>query len=169
MPGYTIYTSTGAAGAPFDFDPTPADGATVVAADPLTLSWLLPDPNNGTDDILVDVYWDTDAAGDNATTHVLANEPNALTVNVTADEIGTYYWKIVATDPNTDGDAPYVAEEAVFSLITVDGCQAAKDAATPYSETDARLIGDTNFDCKVDLIDFAALALNWLTDVSPGD
>ena len=35
-----------------------------------------------------------------------------------------------------------------------------------YDETEARTIGDTNYDCKVDLVDFAALASNWLTNVS---
>ncbi|MBW8014995.1 MAG: hypothetical protein FVQ82_02335 [Planctomycetes bacterium] len=35
-----------------------------------------------------------------------------------------------------------------------------------YDETEAREKGDTNYDCKVDLVDFAVIASNWLTDVS---
>ncbi len=159
MAGYTIYTSTAAAR--FDFDPTPANDATVVVADSLALSWLnLPEPNNVADPVWVDVYWDTDEFGENATTQVLTESPDALTVDVSALEIGTYYWRIDATDPDTGGD-PYVMETAVYSLITVDACQAAKDAEPPYTEINAREIGDTNYDCIVDLADLAALAENW--------
>ena len=35
-----------------------------------------------------------------------------------------------------------------------------------YNATVARTIGDTNYDCKVDLADLATMALNWLTNVS---
>jgi hypothetical protein len=35
-----------------------------------------------------------------------------------------------------------------------------------YDETDARLRGDTNYDCKVNLADFAAIAENWMVNVS---
>ncbi|MBW8016744.1 MAG: hypothetical protein FVQ82_11200 [Planctomycetes bacterium] len=35
-----------------------------------------------------------------------------------------------------------------------------------YGASVARTIGDTNWDCKVNLVDFAALASNWLTNVS---
>ena len=150
----------------FDFDPTPADGDTVAVADPLTLSWLnLPDPNNVADPVWVDVYWDTDAAGDSGT-QVLTESHDAMTVDVSALDIGTYYWKIVATDPN-DGGTPYVMEEALYSLITLDGCEFAKTNADPlYTETAAREKGDTNYDCEVNLVDFAAMVENWLIDLS---
>ncbi|MBW8018006.1 MAG: hypothetical protein FVQ82_17695, partial [Planctomycetes bacterium] len=75
MAGYTIYTSTAAAGG-FDFDPTPANGATVAAADPLALSWLLPEPTIVTDTILVDVYWDTEPNGFGGT-QKLTESPDA--------------------------------------------------------------------------------------------
>ncbi|MBW8017270.1 MAG: hypothetical protein FVQ82_13890 [Planctomycetes bacterium] len=274
------YDITGAAMTPvggggFDFDPTPGDGATVVVADPLALSWLnLPaDPCNVADSTKVDVYWDTLEDGSGGT-QVLTESPEALTVDVTADAIGTYYWKIVATDPNTGG-TPVVTGEAVYSLITestnlaptitvtplaldyewlvggtktmaiaatvtdadgigdhtytyrvaagsptagatfgtialsndtgtgvdlsadvtfttagdyilevevndndvhyitdtvnvtvyADGCEAAK-IELPYSETEAGTMGDTNYDCEVNLVDLAAMALNWLDNVS---
>ncbi|MBW8016382.1 MAG: hypothetical protein FVQ82_09360, partial [Planctomycetes bacterium] len=102
----------------YDFDPDPADEATVLtSAVPLTLSWsnLPPDPCNVADSTLVDVWWDTLEDGTGGT-QVLTESPDALTVDVTADVIGTYYWKIVATDPNTDG-TPVVTGEAVYSLI----------------------------------------------------
>ncbi len=35
-----------------------------------------------------------------------------------------------------------------------------------YNEAMARLKGDTNYDCKVNLVDFAAMALNWATNES---
>jgi hypothetical protein len=35
-----------------------------------------------------------------------------------------------------------------------------------YDETVARTVGDTNYDCKVNLADFAAMAKNWMIDVS---
>jgi hypothetical protein len=35
-----------------------------------------------------------------------------------------------------------------------------------YTEEDALLKGDTNYDCEVNLVDFAALASNWMTNES---
>ncbi|MGI9570298.1 MAG: hypothetical protein ACR2PH_11300, partial [Desulfobulbia bacterium] len=106
-------------GGEFNFDPTPGDGDIVAAADTLTLSWSLPDCNNVADLALVDVYWDTDEFGDSiaGTTQPLIGVSDANTVDVSALDIGTYYWKIVATDPNTGG-VPFTVE-SVFSLVAV--------------------------------------------------
>jgi hypothetical protein len=109
------------AGGAFDFDPTPGDEAIVSPANPLTLSWSLPDCNNVADLALIDVWWDTNAAGDSiaGTTHPLIGVSDANTVNVSALDIGTYYWKIVATDPNFEGSGTSgVLETAVYSLTT---------------------------------------------------
>lgn len=113
---HTVFTADD-----FYFDPTPAEGAVVFPDDPLTLSWFLPDPN-GTATPLVDVYWNTDAAGDGGD-QVLTQQSGATTVDVTGILPNTtYYWKIVATDPN-NGGTPFVMEEAVFSLATNAGNQ----------------------------------------------
>ncbi len=54
-----------------------------------------------------------------------------------------------------------------FMLVEVadtsNPCDVAKAAAT-YTEDDALAIGDTNYDCEVDLVDLAAMAYNWLAD-----
>jgi hypothetical protein len=44
------------------------------------------------------------------------------------------------------------------------GCEAAKDGT--YTKLMALEKGDTNYDCKVNLADFATIALNWMTDQS---
>ncbi|MBW8016383.1 MAG: DUF1349 domain-containing protein [Planctomycetes bacterium] len=149
----------------FDFDPAPANGETVAVTDSLTLSWLNLPPDPCSPPVLIDVYWDTEADGSGGT-QVLTESPAAMTVDVSAPDIGTYYWKIVATDPNTSGD-PYVMAEVLYSVIAIDGCEFAQTKTElPYTETAARLKGDTNYDCKVDLVDFAALAKNWLNNLS---
>ncbi|MBW8016643.1 MAG: hypothetical protein FVQ82_10680 [Planctomycetes bacterium] len=251
-------------GGGFNFDPTPADGASVPAADPLALSWAnLPEPNSVADTISVEVFWDTGEAGDDESQSLTLLTSNST--EVTSPGIGTFHWKIVATDPNT-GYVPVVTE-AVYSLTTTstnvapsvnidggdrvawftdgiisvpitsvvtdadgpdalsyewfvddvlvagettdsidlteadldvpllgatnvyavrleaydgeatgedtvtitvyaDGCEAAKGEAPEYTEAMAREIGDTNYDCAVNLVDLAAMALNWLTDES---
>ncbi len=55
----------------------------------------------------------------------------------------------------TGDDAGYY----VYAAGALEGCDLAK--ATGYDETAARLKGDTDFDCKVNLVDLAALAENW--------
>ncbi|MBW8016646.1 MAG: LamG domain-containing protein, partial [Planctomycetes bacterium] len=72
-------------GGGFDFDPTPADEATVLtSAVPMALSWsnLPPDPCNVADSTEVDVWWDTLEDGSGGT-QVLTESPEALTVDVT--------------------------------------------------------------------------------------
>ena len=152
----------------FDFVPDPEHGETVPVDDPLALSWLyLPDCNDLSDTASVVVYWDTEPNGVGGTQTLTPTALTVQTVDVAGDlEIGTYYWKIVATDPDFEGSGTSgVLAEAVYSLITIDGCDAAK-IGLPYSPTDARLVGDTNYDCKVNLADFAVMASNWLTVVS---
>jgi hypothetical protein len=57
--------------------------------------------------------------------------------------------------------------DAVNVTVYGDGCEAAKvEGATPYSKLNALDIGDMNYDCKVNLVDFATMASNWMTDVS---
>jgi hypothetical protein len=53
----------------------------------------------------------------------------------------------------------------LYQAIYLNGCDAAK-GRNGYNEDAAQEIGDTNYDCKVNLVDFAVMASNWLTDVS---
>jgi hypothetical protein len=55
-----------------------------------------------------------------------------------------------------------VTTEGEYTVYT-DSCTAAKnDAANPYLLADALSIGDTNYDCIVNLGDFAGMASTWL-------
>lgn len=87
--------------------PSPSDGAAVTAVDPLTLSWTLPEPNDPTFPILVDVILATDAntlgwvEGVNSWT-LLTDAPNASAVDATPIYYDTeYIWQI--TMDNTKG------------------------------------------------------------------
>jgi hypothetical protein len=53
-------------------------------------------------------------------------------------------------------------------VIGTDGDYTTYTAGAPcsYNETEARQKGDTNYDCEVNLVDFAAMASNWMTDES---
>jgi hypothetical protein len=186
--GHGVFGLSGVAGGGggFDFDPDPADGSTVSIdrTDPMT--WVLPDPNdsiNGT--VTCDVWFATDVQyteyGDypddpnflrdadqivgGASSYVDV-ESVAIPVALAADQ--TYYWRIDTYDDSslTLADQPVEGKVFTFKAIpAVDGCQAAKDAGS-YTELMARERGDTNYDCKVNLVDLAAMALNWLSNAS---
>ena len=83
-----------------------------------------------------------------------------VNVTVTFYEAGVYTLTLTADD----GEADPVSDSLVVTVYA-NSCAADK-AQTPYTEEDARLKGDTNYDCKVNLVDFAAMAENWLIDVS---
>jgi hypothetical protein len=85
---------------------------------------------------------------------------DALDVTVTFTEAGIYTLTLTADD----GKA-YPVSDSLVVTVYANSCAADK-AQTSYTETDARLLGDTNWDCKVDLIDFATMAENWLIDLS---
>ncbi len=129
----TIWTT------PFYFDPTPADTTdpefteTAYPAIPLTLSWVLPEPNDPADSVIVDVYFDTDANGDNGT-QVVISENDRTSVDVTVNPSEDYYWKIVATDPNSGG-TPFEIDTAVFKFTTESGNLAPIVEAGPDSYT----------------------------------
>jgi hypothetical protein len=259
----------------FDFVPTPAHGSTVHPETATPLSWTtLPVCDNESDSATVDVYWNTNSDGSDkaaGTVHydVLAAGALSTLVSESVADNTTYYWKIVATDPDTGSatPAPFEMESAIYSLTTAsnlpptvvvndpgyqwlnvvgektvtitstvydeddygahiytwsatpatvvfipngtntanvtsakftadgdyeltltvfddidehivpsipvavhvyaDGCEARKnETATPYTELMAREKGDTNYDCKVNLADFAAMASYWMVDES---
>jgi hypothetical protein len=92
-------------------------------------------------------------------TDVAANTDVTITVAEDYDIDVTDYVLQVEVNDNDE----YTDTDTVTVKVYADGCQAAKnETATPYTETDARERGDTNWDCKVDFLDLAALALNWL-------
>ena len=83
-----------------------------------------------------------------------------VNVTVTFYEAGVYTLTLTADD----GEA-YPGSDSLVVTVYANSCAADK-VLTPYSELTALEKGDTNYDCKVDLIDFAAMASNWLIDVS---
>ncbi len=82
-----------------------------------------------------------------------------MSADVTFTTAGDYILEVEVMDPNDTG-VPYYFTDTVTVHVYEDSCVAAK-AETSYNELIAREIGDTDFDCKVNLVDFAAMALNW--------
>jgi hypothetical protein len=74
--------------------------------------------------------------------------------------------------PDYTFQSPFMNEDWASGVVTIekDGREMYYDfnkvLSGPCDETVARQKGDTNYDCKVNLIDFAAMAKNWLIDVS---
>ncbi len=83
-----------------------------------------------------------------------------LSADVTFTTAGDYILEVEVND----GDVHYITD-TVNVHVYADGCEATK-IETPYTEADARIIGDTNYDCEVNLVDLAAMALSWLDDVT---
>ena len=81
-----------------------------------------------------------------------------LSADVTFTAAGDYKLEVEVDDDGT------IYVDTIDVTVYAD-CAAAK-AADAYDDTAARTIGDTNFDCEVNLVDFAAIALNWLDNVS---
>jgi hypothetical protein len=110
----------------FDFVPTPAHGSTVHPETATPLSWTtLPVCDNESDSATVDVYWNTNSDGSDkaaGTVHydVLAAGALSTLVSESVADNTTYYWKIVATDPDTGSatPAPFEMESAIYSLTT---------------------------------------------------
>jgi hypothetical protein len=86
---------------------------------------------------------------------------DALDVTVTFTEAGIYTLTLTADD----GKA-YPVSDSLVVTVYANSCAADKGEAPKYTETMALEKGDTNWDCKVDLIDFATMAENWMIDVS---
>jgi hypothetical protein len=134
-----------APGDPFRFVPTPEDGGFVPPVVPLTLSWMLPEPdsiNTMTGPISVEVTWNTDDVGAGGTLVVDADD--VLTFDVTDAVYGaTYYWKIVATVPYTSGTVVY--ESPVFLLSTNQGPTIVADPiGYQWLENGTRTVGLTS-------------------------
>ena len=81
-----------------------------------------------------------------------------MTSSVTMTVTGQY----VLTLTGDDGEFQSV-DDLVIDVFT-DACAAAK-IELPYSELNARVNGDTNYDCEVNSVDLATLALNWLDNL----
>jgi hypothetical protein len=84
---------------------------------------------------------------------------NDLSTDVTFDTAGVYTLKVEVADAD-DGESD---SDTIEVTVYENGCASAK-TEHPYSKEDALIKGDTNYDCEVNLVDFAALALNWLVN-----
>ncbi len=84
-----------------------------------------------------------------------------LSANVTFNEIGDYTLEVKVDDTVT----LLTYSDTIDVHVYENRCAAVK-ADLPYGEAEAQEIGDTNYDCEVNLVDFAAIASNWLDDVS---
>jgi hypothetical protein len=82
-----------------------------------------------------------------------------LSTNVTFTAAGDYVLQVEVND------AGVLNSDSIAVTVYENGCEAAK-VELPYRVTDARKKGDTNYDCEVNLADFAILASNWMTIVS---
>ncbi len=156
-------------------------GNPLITADPLGYQWLTggtktvamtAEVRNFVDGIDDHVYTYSVAAGSPTTgaTFAATVETNItatgvdLSADVTFTTAGDYILEVEVMDPNDSG-VPHYFTDTVSVHVYEDGCEAAKGELS-YDETEARTIGDTNYDCKVDLVDFAAMAENWLIILS---
>jgi len=114
---------------PFDPEPIPENGDTVIAEDPLTLSWLnIPNDSNS---VYVDVWFGTDPNEANATydmSQIVDADVDATSVTVDASAEETYYWQVnsyLDGDPattvynNEDPNDPNMLEGKLWSFTTV--------------------------------------------------
>ncbi len=133
----------------YDVTPTPQDGAGYMSLDP-ELSWKGPvGPSIG-----YDVYFDSDRSLVNArdaSVKVGANQAGTTYTPSPLEYVTTYYWRV----DTLEGGA-VVYESDVWEFTT---------RGRPFC-----LDGDLYFDCKVDLLDLAAFAAEWLSPAgSPAD
>ncbi len=90
--------------------------------------------------------------------------PNSDNAAVDTDATFTAPGEYILTLTVIDGG--HTVDDTCTVIVYEDGCEAAKVAVAPYSEEDARLKGDTDYNCDVNEVDLAAMALNWLADES---
>jgi hypothetical protein len=89
-----------------------------------------------------------------------------LSAAFTFTEVGDYILEVEVTDTVTDTVTDLVYVDIIEFTVYADAdaaCDAAK-ADLPYGKSDALIIGDTNYDCKANLADFAVIASNWMVD-----
>ncbi|MBW8017221.1 MAG: phytase [Planctomycetes bacterium] len=147
-----------------------------IIADPLGYQWLTDGTKTATVTATLENFvdfdlgapytytWSTDFGPPDATfgTPVPSNTTGAgedLSTEVTFDAPGDYVLRVEVTIDTV------LYSDTVTVTVYADGCVAAKAELT-YNELMAREKGDTNYDCKVNLVDFAAMAEYWLTDKS---
>ena len=136
----------------------------VVDAGADVLTWL--DGGTATADLLATIIEDDGMPVSATVLWEVVTEPSAgaatispvsadqLDITVTFSEGGSYVLRVTASDTElSDSD-----EVAIW--VSSDSCQAAKDSGIPL------LAGDIDENCKVDIADFAAMAVNWLDDIS---
>lgn len=107
--------------------------------------------------VLNSVLWSVEEQPDGATAYI-ADDASAATW-ASFDTVGTYVLKLWAQD---DSLPPFESEDTVEIRVFADACAAAQSNPAGY----APLAHDTNDDCRVDLADFAAMAADWLEDLS---
>ncbi len=108
--------------------------------------------------------WSVDTGPDGhdtdfATTVEEYDTGDVLSTEVTFTVAGNYVLRVEFDD------SAVTYYDTLEVTVYENGCLAAK-AENPYSDEDAREKGDTNYDCEVNLADFAAVASHWLVDAS---
>jgi hypothetical protein len=163
--GYTIYTA----------NTTDNELPTITAAiDPdldYKLLYLNGDPNTFA---LSAIVTDLDGFDNHTYTWSVLDAPedaNAVTFDpndslvtaVTFNVVGNYILEVTVNDNDGTENGRFCVHDTVN--FYVDGCAAAKgEGETPYDKTWADSIGDRNYDCEVNLVDFADMASTWLND-----
>jgi hypothetical protein len=117
--------------------------------------------NTGTEAVAVTVEIDESQKIESAEMQLIApGSTNAQNTLTTPDTVKAAPAPVTVTGKTLEFTMPAVSVGAVtVFLVNI-------DTNCAYDETVARTIGDTNYDCEVNLVDFAAMAENWLTNVS---
>jgi hypothetical protein len=85
-----------------------------------------------------------------------STDPLAPTADFTTDTVGDYTIELASTDL-----AMQTGFDTLVVRVAADACEAAQLAGTPLNYF------DYDNDCDVDIVDFAAFALQWLDDIKP--
>jgi hypothetical protein len=117
-----------------------------------------------------------DIADDGGTQGTFAVEPDAITmagyaIPLTLGTQGSLDEGEYFIDYAGDADDHDAAGNDVVLWVNVipvyNGCSAAKvDGENPYERAAADLIGDRNYDCEVNSVDFADMASTWLNEAN---
>ncbi len=150
-------------------DPDPEDGDTVMAANPLRLSWTNMDPIDSNDLTYVDVLWGTEpnalSPGYDMTLVVTAE--NVDFVDVDSSAIDTYYWQVNSYLNGADKiNEPNMFEGTLWSYTTVSDVAPTVEIVTLDQMTWA---GEgVPLDATVTDDDESALTVEWTADLPIG-
>ena len=157
--------------------PSPGDGETIMAADPLTLSWTnIPNDSNS---VYVDVWFGTDPNEANTTydmTKIVIEAMDVASTTVDASLEGTYYWQVnsylvgdpaIITYNNDDPNDPNMIEGRLWSFTASYDTAPTLEMITPDQMTWSG--GPVPLIAAVTNLGPSATIIEWIVDADSAD